>query len=177
VRDRDAEDTQVDALRSSMRFGLKYGEVGLALLAARAGKRDLALAYMSNGAQFFQLPQSAKTVFAQGLYGTPAQRSAALAMLQSHLATRPEKLEGGVPGALLNLGEAKLALQLATAQQTTNDSLVFNWIWSPVGAKARALPEFADFLKATGHLELWAHFGPPKQCKLIEKRWRCGFSP
>ena len=142
------------ALQSSVLGGLKYGEVGLAMLAHQQGNDTEAIERMTRGAQLFLLPPAVKQTFAQGMYGTPAQRKDALAMLETYLASKPKKLNGGVPWALLLLGQPERALNLASAQTTTNDSLFFNWLWSPVGANARRLPAFAAFLEKTGHLQL-----------------------
>jgi hypothetical protein len=150
-------------LDQAIRSGLVYGEQNLAFLAHAEGRDADAIEYFARGSLSFLsgFPADANRILAEGLFGGATAHAEALAMVNAYLASQPKTLSGAAPFALLLLGEPAQALAVAQERITNNDSLIFNWLWSPHGAAARRLPQFPLFAQKVGWVALWDQFGAP----------------
>jgi len=105
--------------------GLRFGDTVLGMLAHAEGRDAEAIAHLKQGlpALTAELPPGAADVLAQGLYGDAAQRAAALAMLEAHVAGKPRTVPTVVPWYLLLSGKPARALEVARDPRTPNDTL------------------------------------------------------
>jgi TolB-like protein len=146
--------------------GLRFADRNLADIASARGDRAAAIRLFSSGtaSMLSDMPPGSIALIAQGIYGDPAARPRAIALLDDAVAERRDHIAGMVPVSLLMLGEpAKaLAAQHAHLSGDTTDFLAL--LWSPRGKAMRDLPEFQPFLRDFGFIELWDKFGPPDIC-------------
>ncbi len=147
--------------------GLLFGEVVLAMLAHADGHDTDAIAHVNRSA-FMALkgfPDDATSILAQGIYGDAASHARAVAMIDIYLASRPRTIAPMTPWAFLMLGEPARALAVAQEPQASNDTLFLIWLWSSRGATARQLPQFPEFARKIGLIDVWEKYGPPDDCK------------
>jgi TolB-like protein len=147
--------------------GLRFGDTVLAMLAHAEGRDADAIARLTRASpgNFAALPDGARAILAQGVFGDAAQRAKAVTVIDTYLATQPKTVSGVAPWALLLLGEPARALALAQDPQTSNDTLFLSWLWSTQGAPARKLPQFPEFTRKMGLTDLWEKYGPPDDCQ------------
>ena len=96
--------------------------------------------------------------------GTAEERARAIALLESYAAER-KAVSGLLPLMLLQMGDGAKALEIAREKVPGDDSDLLVYLFSPVGAKARTLPEFQAFVKQRRLEEAWAKYGPPDLAK------------
>ena len=96
------------------------------------------------------LPAETIQVIAAGIIGNAAERAQALAAIDAYLATQPPLISGGVPLALVWLGDPGRALAVAQDKPTRNDTLLFASLWTGAGRSARTLPQFGAFARRSG---------------------------
>ena len=148
--------------------GLTIADTGLAFVAEAEGRHDEAIAAYSRSphSSWFGFSERGDAKFAKAAFGgTDADRAAALAIVDSYLATRPRIISGSVPQLLLLLREPARALAVSLQGQTNNDSPLFFWLWTKWGREARGLPQFAEFARQVGWADLWDQYGPPDLCE------------
>jgi len=149
--------------------GLRFGDTVLGFLAHAEGHEPEAVAHLKQGlpALTAELPPGAADVLAQGLYGDAAQRAAAIAMLEAHVAGNPRTIPTVVPWYLLLSGDPARALEVALDRRTTNDTLFVATLWSSYGAAARRLPAFPKFAREIGMTKVWDKYGAPDACRRV----------
>jgi hypothetical protein len=139
------------------------------LLAHAEGHDPEAIEHLRKGlpALTAELPAGAADVLAQGLYGSAAQRAAAIVMLEAHVAGKPRTIPTVVPWYLLISGNPARALEVAVDPRTTNDTLFVATLWSSYGAAARRLPAFPGFARKIGMTRVWDKYGAPDACRRV----------
>ena len=147
--------------------GLPFGEVLLAMLAHADGHDTDAIAHFNRSAYMALkgFPDDATATLAQGIYGDAASHARAVAMIDTYLASRPRTISPRAPWAFLMLGEPARALAVAQEPQASNDTIYLVWLWSSRGATARQLPQFPEFARKIGLIDVWEKYGPPDDCK------------
>jgi hypothetical protein len=136
------------------------------------GKKEQAAEQMASALRLFMgdFPAGSAEILARGIFGNAADRSAALKLVDDHLATRPAVVPGIVPFALIRLGEPERALAILGAGPTGNDALAFGVLWGPYGRSARAHPAFSEFARKVGLADFWELHGPPDGCRRVAPR-------
>ena len=149
-------------LKRAQAAGLKIAGRELSELAARRGRLDEAKKLWAEGSQpiLRSLPPDANTVIPDGLYGTSAQRKAAVAMLSKYLEEN-ETISGLVPLWLAQMGQGGQAMDVDSHRVHGDNSDFMVFMFSPAGAGIRAQPEYRAYLRDKGFPELWAKYGPP----------------
>ncbi|MBL0028105.1 MAG: hypothetical protein IPO95_03110 [Rhodanobacteraceae bacterium] len=111
----------------------------------------------------------------RGVFGDAAARQAGVEALQPVLARMgSKKALPTLPLYLFRLGAPAQGLDVIRHREMGEriDSMI--WIWTRQGAPIRALPEFADFLRAFHLPELWDKYGTPDLCrKAANGEWSC----
>jgi TolB-like protein/sugar lactone lactonase YvrE len=151
--------------------GLAFAHVALA-----RGDKTALVDWLARGLEPFvhDLPAGASHTIAAATVGTAQQRAEAVALIEQYLATQPRVASGAVPLALIWLGAPKRAISVAEEKPTRNDTLFLPSLWTAAGREARAVPEFAEFLRRTGLAEFWDRSGPPALChKGDDGNYRC----
>ena len=145
--------------------GLHFGDTVLAMLAYAEGHDADAVVHLTRGMPgnlMAVLPDGATAILAQGAFGDAIQRARAVAVIDTYLAGQHKTVSAAAPWALLMLGEHARALELS---QASVDTLFLSWLWSTQGAAARKLPQFPEFTRRMGLVEVWEKYGPPDACK------------
>lgn len=147
--------------------GLKFADFTLAEIVNARGDRQEALRLSIKGADAFysRLSPAERLVVSEGLYGDAAAHARAVAFVESHLAQPRKSIYGSFPALLVRLNEPTKALAVVRAMQTSDTSDFLVQLWSPQGRAVRALPEFIDFLREFGFVELWDQYGEPDTCR------------
>jgi Tfp pilus assembly protein PilF len=151
-------------LKRAQGTGLKIAGRELAEIAGQRGQVAEARRLLMEGTSTFfpRLPPGSPEIIAAGMYGgTPAERARAVALLEDYAAGR-EAVSGILPLLLLQMGEPARALDIARTKVPGDDSDLLVYLFSPAGAKARALPEFQAFVHERRLDEAWAKYGPPE---------------
>jgi hypothetical protein len=104
-------------------------------------------------------------VIAVATMGSGDERSHAIQLIETYLATRPTILSGAVPLALIWVGEPERALALGQEKPTRNDTVFLPSLWTPTGQNARRIPQFGEFARRVGLAEFWDKAGPPDLCR------------
>ena len=110
---------------------------------------------------FSRLPAGAVDIVATGLYGgTPADRQRAIDTLLEYTQTH-QTVSGLLPLFLAQLGADVQALEIASTKVPGDDSDFMVYLFSPIGARLRTMPEYHRFTKTEGLDALWAKYGAP----------------
>ena len=150
-------------------LGLAHVGSGLAALADARGQREEAVRQMTLalGVLGADLPRGSAEVLARGFYGDAQAREKAVAVVDRYLATRPAVVAGAAPYALLMLGRTAQGLEVLEAAPSGNDAMAFPLLWGPYGRAARTSPEFPEFVRRSGLVELWEREGPADLCRRV----------
>ena len=130
-----------------------------------AGDGDVKQAIVEYGrsvsAHGSKIPQSEQLSIFRGVYGTPAQRQAALAIVAGY------EHDDWAPSALLLLGEPARSFGLFETGKSGLSDAYLNYLWTPQPKprKARQSPAFQGFAKRIGMLAYWKQYGWPDLCK------------
>ena len=154
-------------IRRARDLGLSSVGLSLSDLADARGNRAEAVEQLAAGLKAIaaDLPPDTMEAIARGAYGDVRARDTALARIDRYLGTRPTVLNAVAPYALLRLGRTKEALALIASRPTSNDPGIFEVLWGPHGREARQSPEFSEFARRTGLVEIWEIEGPPDMCR------------
>ncbi len=155
------------SIRRAADAGLTAVGLGFAHVAQARGEKAGVTEWLVRGFEPFMrdLPAETIQVIAAGIMGGAAERAQALAAIDAYLATQPPLISGGVPLALVWLGEPARALAVAQDKPTRNDTLLFASLWTGAGRSARTLPQFGAFARRSGLAEFWNASGPPDPCR------------
>ncbi len=148
--------------------GLPVAERTLGYIAHEEGHDADAIAHVARGERAFLigLPDGASQVLAEGAFGDAAARSRALGLIDAYLAQQHGgPISGGVNWALLVLHEPARALAVGQQYLTNNDGPFFFTLRSPYGDAARRLPQFSEFARKVGWVDVWEQYGPPPGCR------------
>jgi len=151
--------------------GLSMAGVVLAELANARGETARATAHLAAALPIYLsgFPADANAVIAEGFYGDAQAQAEALAAIDGYLAAEPDAIAGVVVWALIRLGQSARALALAQSRPTNNDGFFLRPLLSPEGRAARRLPEFAEFTRQSGLVELWEKYGAPDACRHVDE--------
>jgi len=166
LRDGDIDGAE-QFLKRAQGAGLKIAGRELAEIAGQRGQVEDARRLLKAGTETFfpRLPPGSPDIIANGMYGgTAEERARAIALLESYAAER-KAVSGLLPLMLLQMGDGAKALEIAREKVPGDDSDLLVYLFSPVGAKARTLPEFQAFVKQRRLEEAWAKYGPPDLAK------------
>ncbi|MBS0212165.1 MAG: hypothetical protein JSR26_03160 [Proteobacteria bacterium] len=154
-------------LRRAAQTGLLHADLGLHLVSAAHGRRDEAIARLTQGMRVLgaDLPEDGFSVLALGVHGSAANRVRALGWIEQFVGTRPRRLPDVIPLALLHMNQVSLALRLACEFHTINNAQYLHILWSPQMRAARATPEFRESTRKFGLTALWDRYGPPDNCR------------
>ncbi len=155
-----------DLMERARAVGARNVENSLAFVSQRQDRPAEAFAELSAGIQFFSagLPDDTGTVLAKGFLGDAASRAAALGRLREIVESQPKIVPGIVAWGLVVMGEGDEALRVI-ALSPTSSAIWNSALWSPRGQSVRAAPEFPDFARRVGLVEVWDQHGPPDMCK------------
>jgi TolB-like protein len=150
-------------LKRASAFGLVPIGFGMSMVADARGDKAGAIAHLAVGFRVFmpKFPESTADVLASACFGDDAARTRAHALIDDYLTSRPAVIAAVVPYTLLRMGDSARALNLIQSAPTSNDGLIFGFIFNRLGRNARAQPEFAELVHRTGLEELWRLNGPP----------------
>ena len=153
--------------RRSRDAGLAHAGLVLSYVAEARGQREEAIAQLTSGlgALSLDLPEGFAEATARGTFGDVPARDRALAVIKSHLATRPSVISGAVPYALLRMGRPEQALEILGRGPTANDALAMPTLWIPAGRATRILASFPEMARRIGLVEVWEQEGPPDACR------------
>lgn len=154
-------------IQQAIDSGLSYGEQVMAFLLHAEGNDADAIERYARGVKVFlvRLPDDGGKILAQGCFGDAAARRAAIAMIDAYLSRKPPLITGIIPEALIMMGEPARYLSVAGERPTSNDSAHLQTLWSPQGRAARRLPQFPEFARKVGLVEVWDKYGPPDTCR------------
>ena len=146
--------------------GLKFADFSLAEIVAARGDRQEALRLSIKGADAFysRLSPAERVVVSEGMYGDAAARERALSFVETHLAEPHKNIYGQLLALLVKLDEPARALAIVRSMQTSDTTDFLVLLWSQQGRNVRTLPEFNDFLRQFGFVELWNLYGTPDVC-------------
>jgi TolB-like protein/Tfp pilus assembly protein PilF len=100
-----------------------------------------------------------------GFWNTDAAAQArSRALLEACVPRGTEELPAWVVGGYLRLGDGQRALDLLANHATTDDAGLGFRIFSPEGAKVRALPGFSAAAEKIGWVDAWEKYGAPDTC-------------
>ena len=148
--------------------------LGLSLAKAGLGELQLARGNVAEARRRFvasiQVRDSCATstdfteLFA-GFWNTDAAAQArSRALLEACVPRGTEELPAWVVGGYLRLGDGQRALDLLANHATTDDAGLGFRIFSPEGAKVRALPGFSAAAEKIGWVDAWEKYGAPDTC-------------
>ena len=151
--------------------GLPFSDRYLGMIAHEEGRDADAVTLFAHGTRYsyggFPNPDEAARALAEGVYGEATAKPKAVAMIDAYLAAHPKSVGPAAPWALLLLREPARALAVGQDPRTIPDTLFLSWLWSKWGADARKLPQFPEFARKLGFVELWDQRGPPDTCRRI----------
>jgi serine/threonine protein kinase/Flp pilus assembly protein TadD len=155
------------SIRRAADAGLTSVGLGLAHVARARGDNAALVDWLTRGMGPFMtdLPAGTSGLIAAGIVGAPAERAAAIRVIEDYLATERPVVSGAVPLALIWLGEPARALTVAQAKPTRNDTLFLPSLWTAAGRSARADSQFSTFARRTGLAEFWDRNGAPDLCR------------
>ena len=150
----------------SLDLGLATSHLPMAFIAHEEGDNARAIAEMELGLTGFAagLPAETPGIIAAGTFGDEAPRRRAVEHVESVLAARSGVVSGPLTFALLMLGEPARALAVIQSAPTSS-SIWEIALWHPRGLAARRLPQFAEFARQVGFVEMWDKYGPPDGCR------------
>ena len=155
-------------LRRAQEVGLTSIGWSMTALEDARGHKPEAQKYMAGMLRLFMgtdFPADAPETVAAGVFGDAGARARSLELIERYVASKPNRLNGTVPYALIRLGEPARGLALAQDQLTGNDGFWMVLIWSPYGKQARGAPEFQTFIRRMGLTEFWQANGDPDFCR------------
>ena len=147
--------------------GIAHLGLGQSDLSEAAGNLKLAGQQLAAGYEPFasDLPPGATRVLAAAVYGDADARLAMHQIADAYLAKKPAQVSGPLIDALLRGGQPQRALKLLAKGPSANDAMLFQTFWKQGEHELRKLPEFAEFLTASGLTRLWDAQGNPDICK------------
>jgi TolB-like protein len=154
-------------VRRAAELGLAHAGVTLHQISAAQGRMDEARAQLAEGAGALGsgVDPAAPHLLAAAVYGDESARSQVLALIERELDMAHDgRFLAFIPYALLMLGEYRRVLTIFQRERVNNSPLFFFLLWSPAARTARSLPEFAEFARKNGFVELWDRYGPPDGC-------------
>jgi TolB-like protein/cytochrome c-type biogenesis protein CcmH/NrfG len=145
---------------------LRFAGLGLSFVASARGRHDEAVTYLASGLAGvqFDLPSSTFDVLAKGILGDAADRAAALAAIDQYL-SGAHTINGVMAHALIRLGEPARALAITRDRPSGNDAAYLGMLWTPLGQKARTLPQFPEYVRQIGMTAVWDRYGEPDLCR------------
>jgi TolB-like protein len=162
-----ASDGRIDEaerlLKRASAFGLVPIAFGHSMVADARGERREAIGHLADGLRVFmaQFAEGSPAVMAAACFGDEDAKAKARIIINEYLASQPAVVAAVVPYTLIRMGDAERALALTEASPTSNDGLIFGLLFNRLGATARALPRFEEFVRRTGLAALWHRNGPP----------------
>jgi TolB-like protein len=150
-------------LKRASSFGLVPIGFGLSMLADARGQKREAIGHLANGLRVFmaRFSEGSADILAAACFGDEEAKPKARSIIDEYLASQPPVVAGVVPYTLIRMGDAERGLALTEAKPTSNDGLIFGYLFNRVGAAARSLARFEVFVRRTGLAELWSRNGPP----------------
>lgn len=151
--------------------GLLFAERELSYIVFQRGDGATAIRKWTEGTRGLQknLPTGSTQIIADGIFGDAAAHTRALALIDDVLAQPQLRSSGMIPLSLLLLDKPERALALVLKTPEIDNSDFFARLWSANGKQARALPEFAAFMRQMGLVELWDTYGAPDNCRKNNK--------